>query len=87
VQVLEASVTGLEPGQPYVLALANEASGGGALQALQAFMTNPAGGAVVNAIGPIRQLVRGEDKAQRRYLVIAPGRVDSPGTPVQVQVE
>jgi YVTN family beta-propeller protein len=87
VQVLEASVTGLEPGKPYVLALANEASGGGALQPLQAFMANPAGGAVVNAIGPIRQLVRGEDKAQRRYLVIAPGRVDSPGAPVQVQVE
>ena len=38
VQVLEASVTGLEPGKPYVLALSNEASGGGALQALQGFM-------------------------------------------------
>jgi YVTN family beta-propeller protein len=34
VQVLEASVTGLEPGKPYVLALSNEASGGGALQPL-----------------------------------------------------
>jgi len=87
VQVLEASVTGLEPGKPYVLALANEASGGGVLQPLQGFMTNPAGGAVVNAIGPIRQLVRGEDKTQRRYLVIAPGRADAPGAPVQVQVE
>ena len=62
VQVLEASVTGLEPGKPYVLALSNEASGGGALQPLQGFMTNPAGAAVVNAIGPIRQFVRGEDK-------------------------
>jgi hypothetical protein len=39
-----------------VLALASEATGGGALQALQGFMTNPAGAAVVNAIGPIRQL-------------------------------
>ena len=38
VQVLEAAVTGLEPGKPYVLALANEASGGGALQPLQGFM-------------------------------------------------
>jgi len=87
VQVLEASVTGLEPGKPYVLALANEASGGGTLQPLQGFMTNTAGAAVVNAIGPIRQLVQGEHTAQRRYLVIAPGRVDGPGTPVQVQAE
>jgi DNA-binding beta-propeller fold protein YncE len=87
VQVLEASVTGLEPGKPYVLALANEASGGDALQPLQGFMTNPAGAAVVNAIGPIRQLVRGEDKAPRRYLVIAPGTVGNLGAPVQVQAE
>ena len=87
VQVLEASVTGLEPGKPYVLALSNEASGGGALRPLQGFMTNPAGAAVVNAIGPIRQLVRGEDKVQRRYLVIAPGTVGNLGAPVQVQAE
>jgi YVTN family beta-propeller protein len=87
VQVLEAAVTGLEPGKPYVLALANEASGGGTLQPLQSFMTNPAGSAVVTAIGPIRHLVRGDDKVQRRYLVIAPGMVDGPGAPVQVQAE
>jgi YVTN family beta-propeller protein len=87
VQVLEASVTGLEPGKPYVLALSNKASGDGVLQPLQGFMTNPAGAAVVNAIGPIRQLVRGDDKGQRRYLVIAPGTATSPGSPVQVQVE
>jgi YVTN family beta-propeller protein len=87
VQVLEASVTGLEPGKPYVLALSNEASGGGALQPLQGFVTNPAGAAVVTAIGPIRQLVRGEDKAPRRYLVIAPGTVGDLRAPVQVQTE
>src|SRR5262245_23657761 len=87
VQVLEASVTGLEPSKPYVLALSNEASGGGALQPLQGFMTNPAGAAVVNAIGPIRQLVRDADKVQRRYLVIAPGTVGNLGAPVQVQAE
>ena len=87
VQVLEAAVTGLEPGKPYVLALASEATGGGALQSLQGFMTNPAGAAVVNAIGPIRQLVRGEDKSPRRYLVIAPGTAEQHGAPVQVQAE
>ena len=87
VQVLEASVTGLEPGKPYVLALSSEASGAGVLEPLQGFMTNPAGSAIVNAIGPIRQVVRGEDKIQRRYLVIAPGTVGNLGAPVQVQSE
>ncbi len=87
VQVLEASVTGLEPGKPYVLAFSNEASGAGVLEPLQRFTTNPAGSAIVNAIGPIRQVVRGEDKAQRRYLVIAPGAADKYGPPVQVQME
>jgi YVTN family beta-propeller protein len=87
VQVLEAAVTGLEPGKPYVLALSTEASGAGALEPLQGFMTNPAGSAIVNAIGPIRQVVRGEGKIQRRYLVIAPGTVGNLGAPVQVQSE
>jgi YVTN family beta-propeller protein len=87
VQVLEASVTGLEPGKPYVLGLSTEASGAGVLEPLQGFMTNPAGSAIVNAIGPVRQLVRGEDKVPRRYLVIAPGTVGNLGAPVQVQSE
>ena len=85
VQVLEAAVTGLEPGKPYLLALASEPSGAGVLEPLQGFMTNPAGAAVVNAIGPIRQLVRGEDKGPRRYLVILPGTLDNHGGAVQVQ--
>jgi hypothetical protein len=87
VQVLEAAVTGLEPGKPYLLALATEPSGTGVVEPLQSFMTNPAGAAVVNAIGPIRQLVRGEDKAPRRYLVILPGTPATHGAPVQVQTE
>jgi len=85
VQVLEAAVTGLEPGKPYVLALASEPSGTGTIEPLQAFMTNPAGAAVVNTIGPIRQLVRGESNSPRRYLVILLGSADSHGVPVQVQ--
>jgi YVTN family beta-propeller protein len=87
VQVLEAAVTGLEPGKPYVLALASEPSGTGVLQPLQGFMTNPAGAAVVNTIGPIRQLVRGEDKTPRRYLAILTGTPDNHGGAVQVQRE
>jgi hypothetical protein len=53
---------------------------------LAAFTTNPAGSAIVNAIGPIRQIVRGEDNVPRRYLVIAEGAPGQQGMPVQVQV-
>jgi YVTN family beta-propeller protein len=86
-QMLEAAVTGLEPGKPYLLAFANEPSGTGVLEPLQGFMTNPAGAAIVNAIGPIRQLVRGENNTPRRYLVIVPGTPQNHGAPVQVQRE
>jgi len=85
VQVLEAAVTGLEPGHPYVLALAVRADGGGRLEPLSGFTTNPAGSAIVNAVGPIRQVVRGEADAPRRYLVIAPGSAAELGKPVQIQ--
>src|ERR1700751_3850831 len=84
-QVLEASVTGLEPKHPYVLAFSERADGGGKLEPLEGFMTNPAGSAIVNAIGPIRQIVQGAENTPRRYLVIAPGSMTGPGQPVQVQ--
>jgi YVTN family beta-propeller protein len=87
VQVLEAAVTGLDPGMHYLLALSDEPSGTGTLEPLQGFMTNPAGSAIVNAIGPIRQVVRGEGKVRHRYLVIAPGTADAHGAVVQVEVE
>jgi YVTN family beta-propeller protein len=87
IEVLEASVTGLEPMQPYVLALSESADGGGKLQPLEGFMTNPAGAAIVNTVGPIRQIIQGEaDARRRRFLVIAPGSPAEPGEPVQVQV-
>ena len=86
-QVLEAAVTGLEPKQQYVLALANRADGGGSLEALTGFMTNPAGSAIVNAIGPIRQVVQGEENTPRRYLVIVLGSTTQPGKAVQVQAK
>jgi YVTN family beta-propeller protein len=85
VQVLQASVTGLEPKQPYILALADQADGSGALQPLAAFMTNPAGSAIVDTAGPIRQIVQGSAKSERRYLVIAPGTAEKFGEAVQVQ--
>jgi YVTN family beta-propeller protein len=87
VQVLEAAVTGLAPKQPYVLALATQPNGGGTLQPLTTFMTNPAGAAIVNAIGPIRQVVQSDVPTEKQYLVILPGTADKPGAPVQVQVD
>jgi len=86
-QVLEASVTGLPPGQPHVLALSDKPGGDGSIEPLAAFMTNPAGSAIVNAVGPIRQIVQSTEKAQRRYLVIVQGTVEKLGAPVQVQAD
>jgi YVTN family beta-propeller protein len=86
IQVLEAAVSGLEPKQPYVLALAQNPDGKGALEPLQSFKTNPAGAAIVNAIGPIRQLIETGAKAERRYLVIVPAGGAQPAAPAQVQV-
>jgi YVTN family beta-propeller protein len=85
-QVLQVSATGLQPRQPYLLALADQPDGGGALQPLASFMTNPAGAAIVNAIGPIRQIVEVKASTMRRYLVIASGSAARPGAIVQVQV-
>jgi YVTN family beta-propeller protein len=85
-QVVQAAVSGLAPRQPFVLALAARPNGTGAVEPLAAFMTNPAGSAIVNTVGPIRQIVRSDVKAERRYLVILPGGAAKPGAPVQVQV-
>lgn len=84
-QVLQAGVTGLNAKQPYTLALAEKADGSGKLEPLAAFMTNPAGAAIVNAIGPIRQVVQSEVPDQRQYLVIVEGKPDQLGALVQVQ--
>lgn len=87
IQILQASVTGLQPKQKYVLALADRADGTGSLQPLSSFMTNPAGSAIVNAAGPIRQIVAQPQGAERRYLVIASGEPATPGAVVQIQAE
>lgn len=83
-QVLQGAVTGLEPKKRYVLALAERADGSGERQALAAFMTNPAGSAIVNAVGPIRQIVASGQPDQRRYLVIA---ADERGPAIQSQID
>jgi YVTN family beta-propeller protein len=85
-QVLQAAVTGLEPKHPYTLALADKPDGAGAVEPLAAFTTNPAGAAIVTALGPIRQVVQAAASAPRRYLVIVPGTAGQYGSPVQVQI-
>jgi YVTN family beta-propeller protein len=85
IQVLQAAITGLSPGQPYTLALATDPAGKGELQPLANFMTNPAGAAIVNTTGPIRQIVDSHAAASPRFLVVAPLTAGKPGTPVQIQ--
>ena len=86
-QVLQASVTGLEPKKMYVLALSDKADGSGPLQGLSNFMTNPAGSAIVNAVGPIRQIVESKHKDERRYIVVASSVDGKPGDVLQVQAD
>jgi hypothetical protein len=85
IDLLEAAVTGLQPRSSYLLALAGSADGSGRLEPVAAFTTNPAGAAIVVAVGPIRRVVEATDGTPRRYLVIAPMRDGKPGTPVQIQ--
>jgi YVTN family beta-propeller protein len=84
-QILQVAAVGLEPGKNYIVALASRPDGAGKLEALAAFKTNPAGAAIVNAVGPIRQIVKPGTSPSRRFLVIAPGTTDAPGRPVQIQ--
>jgi hypothetical protein len=85
VQVLEASVTGLEPNKPYVLCFSQRPDGSGALEPLSAFKTFSAGSAIVSAVGPIRQIVRAENGVHRRYLVIVSGTAAQLGSIVQIE--
>jgi YVTN family beta-propeller protein len=86
-QIFQASATGLQPKKPYLLALSSEPNGKGRLEVIASFMTNPAGAAIVNTVGPIRQIVQGEEQMPRRYLAIAEGHADKPGPIVQVQLK
>ncbi len=85
VQVLPAAVTGLKPRQPYILGLALHADGSGRIEPLASFMTNPAGAAIVNAIGPIRQITQDDASGRQSWLVVTEGSAASLGQVVQVQ--
>jgi YVTN family beta-propeller protein len=85
VDILQAGVTGLEPKKGYFLALSNNADGSGPLDPIAKFMGNPAGAAIVGAVGPLRKTVQGTTSTAKRYLVISPNVDDKPGAPIQVQ--
>jgi len=85
VQILQAAVAGLAPKQTFTLGLAARQDGTGTIEPLAKFMTNPAGAAIVNAVGPIRQIVKDAAPAERRFLVIRSGAPDETGAVVQRQ--
>ena len=86
-QVLQAAVVGLEPGKPYMLVLTSNADGTGQIEPIAQFMTNPAGAQIVNAVGPIRQIVDPATHApdERRYLAVTTIENGKPGRPVLLQ--
>jgi YVTN family beta-propeller protein len=87
IDLVQAAVTGLQPKQKYELVLVEHASPPyGEIQPLESFQTNPAGAAIVNTLGPIKQVVAGNSAIQRRYLAIVPTENGDRGTPVQVQL-
>lgn len=85
IQVVQSAVTGLQPKKPYMLVLTANADGSGAVEPLANFMSNPAGAAIVNASGPIRQIVQGSTATPRRFLAVAEAVNGAPGRIVQVQ--
>jgi hypothetical protein len=88
IDLLEASVTGLQPKAKYQLALAERPQAPfGALEPLADFQTNPAGAAVVATFGPLKSVApQGTGAIPARYLVIRPVTDQGPGEPVQVQL-
>ena len=68
-----------------MLVLTGNAGGSGAVEPLGDFRSNPAGAAIVNASGPIRQIVQGSAAAPRRFLAVAEVVNGAPGRIVQVQ--
>jgi YVTN family beta-propeller protein len=85
-QVLQVSATDLVPKQQFLLVLTEGAHGEGGRELLARFTSNPAGAAIVNAVGPIRQLVSPDVEVGRRWLAIFDA--DARGAPqnlVQIQ--
>ena len=69
------------------LRLPRTPTGPGHIEPIAQFMTNPAGAQIVNAVGPIRQIVDPTTPArdERRYLAVMTVENGKPGRPVQFQ--
>ena len=86
--LLHAGVSGLQPMQPYFLALSGQVDGSGPLLPIAKFTANASGTAVVQAVGSVRVANTAPDgHIQRRYLVISPIVDGKPGTPVQTEIK
>ena len=86
IQVLQAAVAGFQAKQSYTLALSEKSDGTSPLEPLVTFTTNPAGAAIVDTLGPIRQVVSAEQADARRFLVIVAGDKATSGNPIQIQM-
>ena len=84
VDVMQVAVTGVEPQKSYFLATSDNADGSGALVPVVKFMSNPAGSAIVDAVGALRTVLTGDQPGGKRYLVVATDEGGMPMTVVQV---
>jgi YVTN family beta-propeller protein len=86
-QVLQAAAAGLDPATRYALALTSNPDGSGKVEPIAQFMTNAAGAQIVNAVGPIRQILDPTQTPgdQRRYLAVMTLEDGKPGRAVQLQ--
>ncbi len=84
-QVLQAAVVDLEPAKPHLLVLTEKPDGTGKTEPIARFMTNPAGAQIVNAVGPICQIVDPATPDERRYLAVMTVENGKPGRLVQLQ--
>lgn len=84
VDVIQAAVTGLDAKQPYFLATSPQADGSGVLTPIAKFMSNPAGAAIVDAVGALRSALDGRASSGRSYLVVASDQDGKPGQALQV---
>lgn len=60
-----------------MIGLAEQPDGSGTFEPLADFTSNADGAQVVNALGPIREIVQAQDQLERRYLAIRTGPVPS----------
>ena len=79
--LLQAAVSGLKPGQKYTLWLVESRTGQFEhKEALVSFQANPSGAQIAQAIGPLRKVLTSTDKqpAQKRFLMISQTDDDLP---------